>query len=292
MRRRLVFWRGTTVALAIGIVVALSWRSNILPAGDRIARIDINGIILNNTDFNEHVAALAKDDNVKALIVHIDSPGGTVVGSETLYEAIREVGAGKPVAAVLGEVATSGGYITALAADHVVARRNSITGSIGVIMQVPVVGGLLDKIGIEVDEVKSGPLKGEPSGLRPLSGPARQAQMAMIDDAYAWFLDLVVERRKMDRERARKLADGRIYSGGMAVENGLVDALGSEREAVAWLETEAGIPADLDVVDENPSTPLEEEFGGMFGSIVGRIAGKLGWQSPRMVDGLLALWQP
>lgn len=79
--------------------------------------------------------------------------------------------------------------------------------------------------------------------------------MAMIDDAYAWFLDLVVERRKMDRERARKLADGRIYSGGMAVENGLVDALGSEREAVAWLETEAGIPADLDVVDENPSTP-------------------------------------
>ena len=209
MRRRLVFWRALTVVLGIAVIAALSWRTSVLPKGERIARVDVTGVIYDDPHFNEQLAALAKNDKVKALILNINSPGGTVVGSETLFEAIRIVGDKKPVAAVLGEVAASGGYIAAIGADHIVARRNTITGSIGVIMQVPVVGGLLEKIGVEVDTVKSGALKGEPSGLRPLSDAARQAQMAMIDDAYDWFLGLVIERRKMDAAKARKLADGR-----------------------------------------------------------------------------------
>jgi protease IV len=228
--------------------------------------------------------------------VRINSPGGTTAGSEALYEEIRKVAARKPVVAVMDTVAASGGYITALAADRIVARGNTITGSIGVIFSYPEISGLLNTIGVRMEELKSGELKAEPSPYRPASEKAKQVSMEMIMDGFAWFKGLVSERRKLSAERTAALSDGRVYSGRQALKEGLIDAIGGEDEAMAWLESQKKIPAGLKVEDWRPPRPwLERALGA---SIPGTILDSLGLSPLQQaversrLDGLLALWHP
>jgi protease-4 len=175
------------------------------------------------------------------------------------------VAAEKPVVAVMGEVAASGGYIAALAADRIVARGGTVTGSIGVVAEYPNVAGLLEQIGVGVARVASAPLKSEPSPFREPTEEVLAAQTEVIDDAYRWFLGLVAERRSLDVARARSLGDGRIYTGRQALEAGLIDALGGEEEALDWLSAEAGVPRDApvrDVAPEGPDMGLGDMLGG------------------------------
>jgi len=247
-RRALTFWRILAIfAVIVALVAVLPRVGGGRP--DHIARVKIEGVIFHQPEREHRILDIAEDDSAKALIVWIESPGGTLVGSEALYDALRKVAEKKPVVAVMSEVAASGGYLTALGADRVIARRNTLTGSIGVILQAPNFAGLLNKVGIEVTEIKSAPLKAAPSLVEPVEPEAIRAQEVLIEDAFGWFRDLVAERRQLAGERLAAVTDGRVLSGRQARDLGLIDAIGDGETAKAWLEAERGLEADLPVID-------------------------------------------
>jgi protease-4 len=303
LKRRLFFWRfGAVVAVALALIVLVSDGGFPLRQS-HIARVTVSGVIVDDRYQQEMLEKIADDGNVKAVILFIDSPGGTTTGSEALYEAVRELAEKKPVVAVLGTVAASGGYIAALSADHIVARGNTITGSIGVLFQWTQLQDMLGKIGVEMKEVKSSPLKAEPSPFHKTDPRALAATQEMIDASYDWFLRLVSERRAMDEATARRLGDGRVYTGWQAVENGLVDQLGGEDVAIAWLSTAHDIDEDLPVTDWDPRYP-ELGFAGFMGRAMGHafgeavlvaaddLTGKTQQAKRLTLDGLTSVWQP
>lgn len=299
LKRRLFLWRaGAVLALVLALIVVTADRGVSFRQA-HIARVTIGGIIVDDRYQQDMLEKIAADRNVKAVILSIDSPGGTTTGAEALYESVRALAEEKPVVAVLGTVAASGGYIAALSADHIVARGNTITGSIGVLFQWAQLEELLGNIGVEMKEVKSAPLKAEPSSFHKADPRAIKAMQEMVDASYDWFLRLVSERRGMDEAAARQIGDGRIFTGWQAVENGLVDALGGEEAAIAWLESERDIAADLPVTDWQPDYP-GSGFAGLLGRAAGEAAlvtidglsGKTQQAKRLTLDGLTSLWQP
>src|SRR6202000_562078 len=214
-----------------------------LAASGSIARVTIEGLIRSDQDRVEALERLA-DSRAAAVIVHINSPGGTTAGSEQLYQSLTQLKAKKPLVVVVEGLAASGGYITAIAADHIVAQQTSLVGSIGVLFQFPNFTELLKNVGVKVEEVKSSPLKAPPNGFEPTSPEARAALDALVKDSYAWFRGLVKERRGMDDELLEKVADGRVFTGHQAVDLKLIDQLGDEKTAVTWLVEDTGVKAD------------------------------------------------
>jgi protease IV len=304
IRRKLTFWRvaaalvAIAAIIAVGLLVSPSGRS--LTASGSIARVTIEGLIRSDQDRVEALERLA-DSKAAAVIVHINSPGGTTAGSEQLYDSLTRLKAKKPLVVVVEGLAASGGYITAIAADHIVAQQTSLVGSIGVLFQFPNFTDLLKTVGVKVEEVKSSPLKAAPNGFEPTSPEARAALDALVKDSYAWFRALVKQRRGMDDALLDKVADGRVFTGHQAVDLKLIDQLGDEKTAVAWLVAQKGVKADLPVRDYK----LAPRFGDLtflktaasitldvlgFSSIARQVeqAGvdRLG------LDGMLALWQP
>jgi protease IV len=288
LKRRLRLWQGIALVAIVAFVAAaiIIPNSNII-ARDSIARFDVSGVIVEDGDRDATLRAIAKADHIHALIVHIDSPGGTVVGGEDLFNTLREVARTKPVVAVMGTVATSAAYMTAVGGDRIFAREGSITGSIGVILQSANIVGLLDKLGIQPETIKSSPLKAVPSPLEPLTEEGRAATRDIVLDMYDFFVDLVAERRDMPRDALLPLADGRIYTGRQAVANGLIDAIGDERSAVAWLVEARSIPAGLPV-----RTVTVERETGAFDELFESITGKSLFSNALLLDGLISLWQP
>ncbi len=269
--RRSGFWRGIGfMLLLIGGIIwwAVSSADSEFPTGPQIARISIDGIITQDRYREEVLARIAADDDVKALIVWINSPGGTVVGSEILYENLRAVAAEKPVVAQMGGVAASGGYIAALGADYIFARQNTITGSVGVIMEYPDVSGLMEQIGVRMQVIRSSEIKGGVSPFRQASAAEVAAQEAMIKETYAWFKGLVAQRRNLSGSALDDVTAGGVFSGRKAVENGLVDALGGDQAVLAYLESLDGALADLDVEDWGLSEP-EPWYSGSLSTVLG-----------------------
>lgn len=297
LKKSLRRWRWIALFLLIVALLGLFARGESLPTdSDHVARLAVTGLITGNDQQLQLLKDVADSDTAKALIVRIDSPGGTTAGSEALYEEIRKVAARKPVVAVMDTVAASGGYIAALAADRIYARGNTITGSIGVIFSYPEISGLLNTLGVKMEELKSGELKAEPSPYKPASEKAKQVSMEMIMDGFAWFKGLVSERRKLTPERTAILSDGRVYSGRQALKEGLIDAIGGEDEAMAWLAAEKKIPEGLKVEEWLPPKPWLENAMGT--SISQAFLDSLGLRPLQQVaersrlDGLLALWHP
>ena len=248
LRRQLGVWRILAVLAVVGAVIfAVSIAGPL--RGDYVARLTVDGLILEDPARDIALADVAADDNVQALIVHVNSPGGSVVGGEDLYNALRGVAEAKPVAAVMGTLATSAGYMTAVAADRIFAREGTVTGSIGVIFQTTEITGLLEKLGVSAEAIKSAPLKAQPSPLEPLTQAGREATQAIVRDMFDFFVDLVTERRDLTRSDVLTLADGRIYTGRQGITNGLVDSIGNEGAALAWLVSDRGIAADLPIRD-------------------------------------------
>jgi protease IV len=310
MRRKLTFWRVLAFLVAIvaivGVAATLARRSDIAVAagGDYIARIKITGLIRNDEDRVQALEKLAKS-SVKGVVVHIDSPGGTTAGSEQLHNSLRLVAAAKPMVVVVDGLAASGGYIAAMSAEHIVAQQTSLVGSIGVLFQYPNFSEVLKTIGVKVEEIKSSPLKAAPNGFEPTSPEARAAVEALVKDSYAWFRDMVKDRRKMDDELLQRVADGRVFTGRQGVALKLVDEIGNEKTAVDWLTKEKGLKPDTPVRDWD----LKSRFGDL--SILhmataavldavglGSFARQLeSWGAVRAIerlnlDGLLALWHP
>lgn len=297
LRRSLTLWRILAVLLAVGAVAALLWTpGNVSGFENHIARVRIDGLITGDQATLDLLKKVDESDTVKGVIIRIDSPGGTTAGSEAVYEAVRKIAAKKPVVAVMDTVAASGGYITALAADHIVARGNTITGSIGVIFSFPEVSKLLDTIGVKMEELKSGELKAEPSPYKPVSDKVREVSMIMVKDGFDWFAGLVAERRKLPLDQVLVLADGRVYTGRQAVANKLIDELGGEEAGVAWLENEKKLAKDLEIVDWKPKSATGSTGFGF--SATDLVLKALGLETFRGVaerarlDGLLVLWHP
>lgn len=265
--RRSAFWRGFGVAAALAVVVGL-WlgASALAPAREQIARVTVSGVITDDHDRDELFADLADDPAVRAVVLRINSPGGTTAGAEALYASLRGVAEKKPVVAVLSEMAASGGYVAAIGTDHIVSRGNTLTGSIGVIMEYPDMTGVMDRIGVEMETVRSSPLKAEPSPFRETTPLARAVDEALVAESYDWFRGLVGERRGLEGAALDAVANGQVFTGRLALDNGLVDEIGGEPEALAWLESrEAGL-GDLPVRDRE----VERERS-LVGSLVGEI---------------------
>ncbi|MSO76619.1 MAG: signal peptide peptidase SppA [Alphaproteobacteria bacterium] len=292
LKRRLAAWRLAAVAALLFLVFVLVddmvGIDGLLPGGrSYVARLDVNGIITDNRDRLDRLNAVAKDDGAKALIVAIDSPGGTVVGGETLYRALRDVAARKPVVAVLGTVAASAGYMTAVAADHIVAQEGTLTGSIGVIFQTAEITGLLEKLGVEPLTVKSGALKAVPSPFERLTPGGRTATQTIVDDIQRMFLGLVLSRRGLSEAALAPYADGRIVTGRQAVDANLADTIGGEREARRWLAEVHQIPATLPVRDVQP----RDDFMRLR-EMASALARKIVFPERLTLDGLIAVWHP
>jgi protease IV len=298
LKRGLTLWRIAAVVFAVAAIAALAWpKGSIGQFENHIARVKVEGLITGDADTLKLFDDIAASKKVKAVILQIDSPGGTTVGSEAIYEKIRIVAKDKPVVAVMNSVAASGGYITAIAADHILARGNTITGSIGVVFTFPEVSRLLDNLGIKMEEIKSSELKAEPSGFKPVSDKVRQVTQEMVMESYGWFTGLVAERRKMPLEQVKILADGRVYSGRQAVANKLIDGLGGEEQAIAWLETEKKLEKGLKVSDWAPA-PVLDPTGFGFSSLASSLLRLFGLETlaqkadAAKLDGLLVLWHP
>jgi protease-4 len=231
----------------------------------------------------------------------VNSPGGTTTGGEALFGALRELAKTKPVVAQFGTVAASAGYIVGLGADYIVSRANTITGSVGVLIQWPEVSQMLDKIGVKVNEIKSGDLKAVPSPFEPLSEEGKQVTKSMIDEGFRWFLSLVETRRKIKSQDIPGLAQGRVFSGQEALSLKLVDAIGGEDQAVDWLRKTHNIDVGAKVVDWKPQTSGAFGFWGSLGSAlegllgqsyVGRMLARDPSLSTLGLDGLVSVWHP
>jgi protease IV len=309
IRRKLTFWRVLAALIAIGAIIGLGviatpgGRSTFATAGS-IARVQIDGLIRSDNDRVEALERLEKS-RAAAVIVHINSPGGTTAGSEQLYDALVRLKAKKPLVVVVEGLAASGGYITAIAADHIVAQQSSLVGSIGVLFQYPNFTELLKTIGVKVEEVKSSPLKAAPNGFEPTSPEARAALDALVKDSYAWFRGLVKERRAMDDALLEQVADGRVFTGRQAVDLKLIDQLGDEKTAIAWLIAQKGVRADLPVRDFKLSprfgdltflrTAASVALDALGLSAIARQLEQAGVAQAvdrLSLDGMLALWRP
>ncbi len=266
LKRHLTFWRFIAVVILIVGLVAISAvtisNQTLGFQKQHIASLEITGIIYRDERLLKQIKLIENSKKVSGLIVIINSPGGTVTGSEDIYLALRKVAEKKPVTALMRGVAASGGYISAIAADQIYASGNTITGSIGVVYQWPEYVELLNKVGIKMQTVKSAPLKAEPSGAIPLSDEVRKQTEIMVKDSYDWFVDLVKTRRNFTLSEALILADGRVFSGRQAVDNKLIDAVGDITDAKGWIKTQledADKPAEnLDIIDWTPE-PFDED---------------------------------
>lgn len=290
LKRQVSAWRVVAIVAAVAAIAAAGSRFGLLEGDEHVAVLRVSGIITSDHDQARAIARVANDPTAKALLVRIDSPGGTVVGGEGLFRQIRAVAARKPVVAVMGEVAASGGYMVALGADHIVAREGTITGSIGVILQTTDITGMLAKLGIEAEAIKSGPLKAVPSPLEKLTDEARAATRRLVEDMHDMFVGMVAERRGLPRQRVLELADGRVYTGRQARAAGLVDQLGGEADARDWLASR-GVPRSL------PAWPIEIEredsfWAGLVQTAISVVAGKTYLSERLTLDGLLAVWHP
>ncbi|HLH87762.1 MAG TPA: signal peptide peptidase SppA [Xanthobacteraceae bacterium] len=309
MRRKLTFWR--VAAIVVAIIAIIVAAGKLAPnelgevAGAQIARVTITGLIRGDRDRVEALQKLAKASYVKAVIIHVDSPGGTTAGSQQLHDALRGVAAKKPTVVVIDGLGASGAYIAAMASDHIVAEDTSLVGSIGVLFQYPNFAQVLDKVGVKVETVRSTPLKASPNGFEPTPPEATAALDAIVKDSYAWFRGMVQDRRKLTAAELDKVADGRVFTGRQALGLKLIDQIGDEQTAIDWLAKSKGIDANLPVKDWRLEPRLSElpflhaaaaaalEAVGLK-SLARRFedTGAMRGIESLNLDGLLALWHP
>ncbi len=304
LRRKLSFWRIATFVIVIAglIGVGVLARRGFESGSPHVARIAMKGFIAGDDATLKLIERVRDNDSVKAVLVHIESPGGTTSGAEAIHEALTKLKAKKPVVAVVDGMAASGGYIAAIASDRIVARETALVGSIGVLFQYPNVAGLLETVGVKMESVKSSPLKASPNGFEPTPPEARAALESLIADSFAWFKRLVQSGRSMSDAELAAVSDGRVFTGRQAVSLKLVDELGGEDKAIDWLKAQNRIEGTLPVRDWRPR---REGTGLTLWSAAGAAADAFGLpqvgdairraaqaDAGARLDGLLAVWHP
>jgi protease IV len=307
LRRRLSLWRGLAIVaglFAVGLLAFSSADGVSLADRNQIARISLEGIITEDREQLKLLKRLSEAKHVAAVILFVNSPGGTTTGGEALFEAIRELARSKPVVAQFGTVAASAAYIVGLATDHIVARGNSITGSVGVIFQWAEVSQLLDKLGVKMNEIKSGPLKANPSPFQPLDPEGKRIAEQMVAESQRWFVSLVATRRGIDTASVAGLEQGRVFSGREALLYKLIDQIGGEAEVIKWLEEKRNVPKGLKVQDWKPKrdsdwgllssltfSAVRVLLGPTAAERMSDLIGEDGAFGRLRLDGLISIWQ-
>jgi protease IV len=219
-----------------------------IPIGERVAVIRIEGPIIDSKDAIDELKDYVKDSSIKAIVLRIDSPGGAVAPSQEIYEEVRKAAVKKKIVVSMGSVAASGGYYIASAATKIFANPGTLTGSIGVIMEIPNFSGLMNKVGVKTEVIKSGKHKDIASVFRGIGKEEREILQSALDNVHEQFITAVSEGRKMLIDDVRKIADGRIFTGEQALKAGLVDELGNLDDAVKAAAKLSGIKGEPEVV--------------------------------------------
>ena len=290
LKHQLTKWRIIAVIIAlIAALIAFDKFAKFSPVkSDYIARITIDGIITDDPKLTKLIQETADDSHAKAAIIWLDTPGGSAVGGQQLYLDLRKLSETKPTVAVMRSEAASAGYMAALGADRIFAREGTITGSIGVILQAFEFTELAQKLGVKPITIKSGPYKASPNPFEKYTEAQDEVLQSAIKDFFGWFVDIVAERRHLPRDRVVTLADGRIYTGRQALETKLIDELGGEDEAKAWLVKNKGLSSHIDIED----VKVESEDQSLFEQLTQLANGKFGSSMLQRLDGLNAIWQP
>ena len=255
-----------TIVLLCLMVVSLSLTllQKKIPLGSRIALVRIEGPILDSRNIVEELKEHAKDHSIKAIILRIDSPGGAVAPSQEIYEEVKKAAAVKKVVVSMGSIAASGGYYIAAPADLIIANPGTLTGSIGVIMEIPNIEGLMSKIGITTEVIKSGKHKDMASAFRKMGVEERELLQGVMDNVHEQFIKAVAAGRKLAVEDVRAIADGRIFSGEQAKTQKLIDELGTLEDTVKKTAELAGISGEPDLVEKKEKTSLMELLKSRF----------------------------
>jgi protease-4 len=290
LKRRLFFWRCLAVLAVLAAALVVLRGERVGFQGARVERVVVSGIITQDSKLNDAIDKLADNTNIKAVIIAVDSPGGSVAGGEALHDAIARVAAKKPVVTVMGGVAASAGYMISVPAARIFASQATLTGSIGVLLETGDISGLLGKLGIASDPIVSGPLKDQPSYTKPLSQEGRQVLQGLVMDMFDQFVAMVAQGRHMDPDRVRGLADGRAYTGRQALTLGLIDQIGGEHDARDWLAKEKGVSASLPTEDLTTGGITSRVLSSSLGWIVDGLWKSVFSQGVTL-DGAQALWQ-
>jgi protease-4 len=273
-RRIIMIWR--SIAIAVGVFIVLNLLSgDDISTKSHIVRYNIDGIISSEIGYEHHLKEIQEDENVEAVILRINSPGGEAAASELLYRSIKRLAEVKPVVAVMGNYAASGGYITAIAADRIFTMETTITASIGMVMFSSEITKLADKVGISFTTVRSGDLKSQPSGYEEMNPKTLEYLEGIVKSGKDWFLELVLENRDISDKHLQMISDGRVLLGKTAVDYGLADSIGDELDALNWLVTERGIDDNLEVLTWMSEKTLEDFFAenlrGALSSTMGKV---------------------
>ena len=291
LKRRLLLWRVVALIAVVTAALVLVIPGKMPGGGDYVARVSVEGVMMSDRKAVKALTEVLGDDRAKALVLSINSPGGAVAVGETLHTLISRVAAKKPVVAVMGGTAASAGFMIAMPAQRIFARESTLTGSIGVLMQTGEMSGLLKMLGISDETLVSGPLKNQPSLSRPMSPQGREVLQGLVDDLYDQFVAMVAKGRSMEPARVRELADGRAYTGRQALKLGLIDAIGGEKEARAWLAAEKGVSEALNIREIKAASLQGRLFADDAEGILTYLVKTLLSQSVSL-DGGWALWQP
>jgi len=291
------FGRGFLIFLVgIGLVVALStvfgqlFSDGLEGSGEKIALVEVSGMIADSTDIVRQLSQYRRDPDVKGIILRIDSPGGAVAPSQEIHDEVWRVRAdNKMVFTSMGSLAASGGYYIAAATNRIFANPGSLTGSIGVIMAFSNAQELIQKIGLKPEVVKSGKFKDTGSPARKMKPEERKYLQRVVDDVHKQFIEAVAKGRSMKTQEARKLADGRIFTGRQALKLKMVDELGGLEDVIRKMGEELGIPGRPHIVQEVPKAGLLDWFLGDTKSLTRDIKTAI-W--PARFPSLQYLWLP
>lgn len=292
LKSKITRWRTLAIVLGCAALIAAFGKLGDVPLleGDHVARVTIEGELFDDNALLTLLDELGEDHKSKAVILQLNTPGGSAIAGQELYLAIRKLSAIKPVVAVMRDMCASAGYLTAVGADYLIAREGTITGSIGVILESMELTGLAEKVGVTPIILKSGENKATGGPLEKLGQPQRAQLQSLVDDFYRYFSHIVIERRKLNAEQSALISDGRVFSGGQALKANLIDALGGEEEAMAWLEKTHKIDAELDIIDVEPAREIESFLGELK-----QMAKQSVFFAENLsvtLDGLKAIWHP
>ncbi|GIR25555.1 MAG: cytidylate kinase [Alphaproteobacteria bacterium] len=251
-----------------------------------IAKITVEGIIKDRNDILEQLKDLDNDQNVKGLITIINSPGGTYVGSKEIHESIKKLSRKIPTVAYMREIATSGGYLVSLSSDRIFGNEGTITGSIGVILQTADISQLLGKLGINPVIIKSGDLKAVPNPAEEIDEKKLNYLKDVIKKMQTEFLNLVKKSRDISSSTLDLVSDGRIVTGKQAKDLKLIDAVGTENDALSWLKKEAGLDDDVRVKDLSIQSDITKLLNFSF------LKKKINYLNQNFYNGFIAIWTP
>ena len=251
-----------------------------------IAKITVEGIIKDRNDILEQLKDLDNDQNVKGLITIINSPGGTYVGSKEIHESIKNLSKKIPTVAYMREMATSGGYLVSLSSDRIFGNEGTITGSIGVILQTADISQLLGKLGINPVIIKSGDLKAVPNPAEEIDEKKLNYLKDIIKKMQTEFLNLVKKSRDISSSTLDLVSDGRIVTGKQAKDLKLIDAVGTENDALSWLKKEAGLDDEVRVKDLSIQSEITKLLNFSF------LKKKINYFNQNFYNGFFAIWTP